>query len=424
MSKQNQHKPNVPELRFPEFSGEWEEKRLGDYAYIKGRLGWKGLKQEEYVESGYAHLIASKHIKNGYIMWSSTDQINEFRYKESLEIGLEENDIIFSKDGSLGNPAIIKEMPKPATINSTMMLVRLDKELVSPCFFYQILLSNQFQRLIHLKVSGSSIPHLFQADMKQFKFFSPSLSEQKKIGEFFSKIDRQIELEEKKLALLEEQKKGYMQKIFSQELRFKDENGNEYPKWKEANLEAVLKMKEGLRRGPFGGALKKEIFIEEGYAVYEQANAIYDNQTFRYFIDENKFNEMKNFSVKADDIIMSCSGTIGKLSLIPKNYKEGIINQALIRFRVSEKLNSLYFLYYMKSGMMQRKILKSNPGSAIVNLIPVKDLKKINLKVPSIEEQEKISNFLHNLDSLLAKKIFKIKMMKNRKDSFLQKMFL
>lgn len=158
--------------------------------------------------------------------------------------------------------------------------------------------------------------------------------------------------------------------------------------------------------------------------MYEQANAIYDNQTFRYFIDENKFNEMKNFSVKADDIIMSCSGTIGKLSLIPKNYKEGIINQALIRFRVSEKLNSLYFLYYMKSGMMQRKILKSNPGSAIVNLIPVKDLKKINLKVPSIEEQEKISNFLHNLDSLLAKKILKIKMMKNRKDSFLQKMFL
>ncbi|MDN8740500.1 restriction endonuclease subunit S, partial [Staphylococcus aureus] len=80
-----------------------------------------------------------------------------------------------------------------------------------------------------------------------------------------------------KLELLKQQKKGYMQKIFSQELRFKDENGNDYPDWENVMLQKVLKDKtEGIKRGPFGGALKKDIFVESGYAVYEQRNAIYD----------------------------------------------------------------------------------------------------------------------------------------------------
>ncbi|UXR45316.1 restriction endonuclease subunit S [Staphylococcus simulans] len=417
MSKQNQHKPNVPELRFPEFSGEWKEKKLGEIANIVRGASPRPISDSKWFD------------ENSTIGWlrisDVTAQNGRIRFLEQRlsELGTQKTRVLYTPHLLL---SIAATVGKPVInyvetgVHDGFLIFQKPNFYIEYMYHWLEMFSEKWRKYGQ---PGSQV-NLNSDIVKNQKIFIPTDKEQKKIGDFFSKLDRQIELEEKKLALLEEQKKGYMQKIFSQELRFKDENGNEYPKWKEANLEAVLKMKEGLRRGPFGGALKKEIFIEEGYAVYEQANAIYDNQTFRYFIDENKFNEMKNFSVKADDIIMSCSGTIGKLSLIPKNYKEGIINQALIRFRVSEKLNSLYFLYYMKSGMMQRKILKSNPGSAIVNLIPVKDLKKINLKVPSIEEQEKISNFLHNLDSLLAKKIFKIKMMKNRKDSFLQKMFL
>ncbi|UXR47711.1 restriction endonuclease subunit S [Staphylococcus simulans] len=423
MSKQNQHKPKVPELRFPEFSGEWEEKKLNDLGKYKKSYTFSRAKEGsgkyKHVHYGDIHTKLPSLIKEASILPSITEEKN-------FSV-VEKGDLIFADASEdyedLGKATMVDFDDTNVVSGLHTHLFRPSENIISRFLIYYTE-TERYKRHIKREGNGISVLGISKTNLGKLKTFLPSMQEQQKIGNFFSKLDRQIALQEKKLALLEEQKKGYMQKIFSQELRFKDENGNEYPKWKEANLEAVLKMKEGLRRGPFGGALKKEIFIEEGYAVYEQANAIYDNQTFRYFIDENKFNEMKNFSVKADDIIMSCSGTIGKLSLIPKNYKEGIINQALIRFRVSEKLNSLYFLYYMKSGMMQRKILKSNPGSAIVNLIPVKDLKKINLKVPSIEEQEKISNFLHNLDSLLAKKILKIKMMKNRKDSFLQKMFL
>ncbi|RLJ86622.1 restriction endonuclease subunit S [Planococcus citreus] len=205
------------ELRFKDEDGgefpEWKRFKLGDIAIIKGRLGWKGLKQEEYVENG-AYLVAGKHINKGIIQWDKCDQITDFRYKESIEIALEENDVIFSKDGSLGNPAIVKNLPKEATINSTMMLVRMIDEVI-PDYLYQVLLGADFKRLIHLKVSGSSIPHLFQADMKDFEFLAPtSVKEQKKISCILKNLDAKIKKENEKLLAIKEQKKGFMEGIF------------------------------------------------------------------------------------------------------------------------------------------------------------------------------------------------------------------
>ena len=195
-------------------------------------------------------------------------------------------------------------------------------------------------------------------------------------------------------------------------------------KWSIYKLFEVLKSKtEGMKRGPFGGALKKEIFVEDGYAVYEQRNAIYDNQDFRYFIDENKYKEMILFSVLPGDIIMSCSGTIGRLSLIPNNYREGVINQALIRFRTNNAVFNNYFLIYMRSMYMQRKMLEINPGSAITNLIPVKELKLLDFPLPSLDEQKKISDFFSKLDQQIELEEKKLKLLEQQKHGYMQKIF-
>lgn len=93
-------------------------------------------------------------------------------------------------------------------------------------------------------------------------------------------------------------------------------------------------------RGPFGGALKKEFFTEDGYAVYEQQHAIYDQfENIRYFVDENKFNEMKRFELREGDLIMSCSGTMGKVAIVPAEIKKGIINQALLKLTPNKVLD-------------------------------------------------------------------------------------
>ncbi|WP_454055061.1 restriction endonuclease subunit S [Clostridium sp. Marseille-Q7071] len=203
---------DFPELRFPGFTDAWEQRKLGDNAIIKGRLGWKSLKQNEYTDEGPS-MIAGKHISDGIIDWTKVDHIPQWRYDESPEIMLEDGDVIFSKDGSLGNPALIDNLKDLATINSTMMLVRTD-ETIDSKFFYQVLRSDQFKRLIYLKVSGSSIPHLFQADMNDFQFIAPSVEEQKKIGEFFEELDHLITLHQHKLNHLQERKRALLQQMF------------------------------------------------------------------------------------------------------------------------------------------------------------------------------------------------------------------
>ncbi|MCE5092922.1 restriction endonuclease subunit S [Staphylococcus chromogenes] len=204
------------------------------------------------------------------------------------------------------------------------------------------------------------------------------------------------------------------------ELRFPEFEGE----WNILKLNEVLLDKtEGIKRGPFGGALKKEIFVNEGYAIYEQRNAIYDNQEFRYYINKDKYEEMKSFEVQPGDLIMSCSGTIGKLSKIPKDYKKGIINQALIRFRTKSNILSQYFLFYMRSNIMQRKILEVNPGSAITNLIPVKELKNLCFPLPNLNEQEKIGTFFSKLDRQIELEEKKLELLEQQKKGYMQKIF-
>ena len=162
-------------------------KKLNDYAVVKGRIGWKGLKKSEYVDDG-PYLIASKHIKDGQVNWDKCDMITDFRYDESPEIALKQGDVVFSKDGAIGNPAHIDKLPGNATINSTMMLLRPNENLDSE-YLYQLLLSAYFERLKIRCLSGSAIPHIFQGDMKNFEFPMPDLLKQKQIGSELKQLD-------------------------------------------------------------------------------------------------------------------------------------------------------------------------------------------------------------------------------------------
>ena len=152
-------------------------------------------------------------------------------------------------------------------------------------------------------------------------------------------------------------------------------------------------------RGPFGGALKKEIFTTEGYAVYEQQHAIYRNLDFRYYIDKNKFSELKRFAVNPGDMIVSCSGTIGKTFVIPPNAPKGVINQALLKLTPNEELNVFYLQYFFENTIS--KVLNGVArGGAIKNVPSVSELKLIELPLPSLTVQKKLVNVLDNFESI------------------------
>lgn len=145
------------------------------------------------------------------------------------------------------------------------------------------------------------------------------------------------------------------------------------------------------KRGPFGGSLKKEIFVEDGLAVYEQSHAINNQfEEFRYFITEEKFNDMLGFEIKPNDIIMSCSGTMGKVAIIPENAPKGIINQALLKLTPLENILPEYLKLLMESNSFQQALNRTTMGVAIKNVASVKVLKELKIPLPSIEEQQKL----------------------------------
>ncbi|MBK1971839.1 restriction endonuclease subunit S [Campylobacter sp. TTU_617] len=167
--------------------------------------------------------------------------------------------------------------------------------------------------------------------------------------------------------------------------------------WEWKSLYEILSNdKYSIKRGPFGSALKKSFFVENGVRVFEQYNAINNDPHWkRYFISYDKFKELETFKAIEGDLLISCSGTLGKIVELPENTEIGIINQALLKIRLDNKkiLNS-YFIYYFNSPTMQGKILESTLGSAIKNIASVKILKQIEIPIPPLKEQERIVGIL------------------------------
>ena len=157
------------------------------------------------------------------------------------------------------------------------------------------------------------------------------------------------------------------------------------PDWPMVRLGDVCNFK----RGPFGGSLKKEIFVTEGYVVYEQSHAISQNfSKFRYFIDEKKFREMSGFSVYPRDIIMSCSGTMGRTAIVPEDAPPGIINQALLKLSVTDSILTSFLKLWMDSVNFQQSIENVAFGAAIRNVASVKILKELVIPLPPLETQQ------------------------------------
>lgn len=170
-------------------------------------------------------------------------------------------------------------------------------------------------------------------------------------------------------------------------------------KWEFKTIEKlVINEKGAIKRGPFGGALKKEIFVENGFLVYEQFHALNNDFSMaRYFITEEKFNELKGFEVKPGDIIISCSGIyLGKLALVPVHAKKGIINQALLKVTIDDKImRKDFFIFHFKHKNFRNKFFDANRGAGIPNFPPMSEFKKFPFITPPIELQnqfaEKIS---------------------------------
>lgn len=195
--------------------------------------------------------------------------------------------------------------------------------------------------------------------------------------------------------------------------------------WVDFEFKSLLDSYEGIRRGPFGSALKKEFFVPTSeYVVYEQNNAIYNTWDTRYYINYEKFQELEKFKVLPGDFLLSGAGTIGKISQVPKGVKQGVFNQALIRLRINKSfVDENFFLIWIQSDRMQEKLTDANPGSAMTNLVPMSELKKWIVSIPKKEEQVRVSHFIFKINNLITLHQHKLDKLKNLKKAYLAELF-
>lgn len=155
-----------------------ENVKLGDYLYIKGRIGWKGLKKDEYLESSDYRIINGESLTKDGIDWGKAGYISAERYDESPEIMLQIGDILLSKDGTIGKIGYIDRLDSPSTVASGIFVIRnIKPDIISTQFIYYLLKSKLFTAFIASRTEGSVIPHLYQKDFMEFMIPLPNAAE-------------------------------------------------------------------------------------------------------------------------------------------------------------------------------------------------------------------------------------------------------
>ena len=364
---------------------DWTYKKLGEVCRIERGGSPRPIK--DFITNdakGLNWIKIGDTDPQGKYIYSTKEKIKPEGLKKSRWV--EEDEFLLSNSMSFGRPYILKTN---GCIHDGWLVLRDYQKSLNVDFFYYALISPHVQNQFRTKAQGSTVSNLNTDRVSDVNIAFPSLSEQSRIVSRLDSAFAQIDA----LKANAEKQLEEARKLFQAEL-------TETMKPKEGWEEIAFKKLCNFVRGPFGGSLKKSCFKPSGFAVYEQQHAIYNRFVFRYYIDEDKYNSMKRFSVKPGDLIMSCSGTIGKVAIIPQEAKEGIINQALLKLTPNKNLIDANYLKMLMESKYFGDIIDSySDGAAIKNIASVSILKEIVLAIPLLSEQQEI---VSRLDALSA----------------------
>ena len=325
-------------------------------------------------------LIRIRDLKNG--ITTQTKYSGEYDEAYLVKSG----DLLIGMDGEFkcyewkGSPALLNQrVCRIQNINETFDLKYL---------YYGI---NSYLKAIEDVTGYTTVKHLSSSTILNIEFPIPSLEKQrdivKKLDSAFAEIDLLEEIHSKSnKELLASLFDTYRDSLLTSACA-------DSPEVEFGEIGSFV-------RGPFGGSLKKSIFKPSGIAVYEQQHAIYNNfESFRYFIDDIKYQEMKRFEVKTNDLIMSCSGTYGKIAVVPEGSPKGIINQALLKITPDKGVRSQFIKHWMQSSLFQVELEKDIGGAALQNVPSVAKMKSIKIRLPEEKIQIKA---IEKLDEVQA----------------------
>ncbi|MCK6610739.1 MAG: restriction endonuclease subunit S [Bacteroidia bacterium] len=389
----------------------WEIKKLGEVCDFQNGFAFQS---KTYKESGLP-ILRITNIQNDEIDTKELVFFDIKDYKVNLDrFKVYQGDLLIAMSGATTGKLGINNSETVFYLNQRVGKFIPKKQLNKSFLYY--FLTTKVEESLRI-AAGAAQPNLSTEQINNFQIPLPPLPEQQRIvsilDDCFAAIDKAKTNAEQNLKNAKELFESYLQGVF--------ENGSwETKKWGEL-CDFV--------RGPFGGSLKKNVFKDSGYVVYEQKHAIHDHfNQLRYFIDEEKFNEMKRFELFPGDIIMSCSGvTLGRVAVVPDGIPKGIINQALLKLTPKKNVSVHFIKYWLRSNIFQKIIFDYSGGAAIPNVPSAKILKDIKIPCPSLKEQERIVNEIETVlnESKRLENIYeqKIADLEELKKSILQKVF-
>lgn len=383
----------VPKLRFPEFSGEWDEFKFGKYLDIKSGYGFKA---SEYVNEGIP-LVKIDNVSYGKIKWETKTCLPKNYIQKYSDLVLNEDDILLALNRPITQNklkiGILKKKDAPAILYQRVGKIIFNNKAVNKKFAYYNL-TKQIYKFVLKSSVGSDQPFISTVELKKLKIKSPNLLEQQKIASFLSKLDKKIDLLETKYFKFETYKKGLINRIFTQKVRFKSDVSI-YSDWQEKKLKTILK--------PSTSNLAISN-LEKNFGNYPLYGA-------------NGYLKSINFYEKEVEyiaIVKDGSG-VGKLMLCKR--KSSVLGT--LQYLDVLGQNDLYFIYYLLLTLNFKKYII---GSTIPHIY-FKDYSNEIIRIPSISEQIKIANLLTSIDKKMEQTNKEIEINKEFKKGLLQKMF-
>lgn len=399
------NKLKTPKLRFPGFDGVWEEKKLGEVAkFFSG--GTPSSSSKKYYNG------TIPFIKSGEISKEKTEQfINEVALKDSSAKLVESGDLLYALYGATSGEVAISKIS--GAINQAVLCIRTEQNK-NWLFNY---LDFQKEKILSRYLQGGQ-GNLSADIIKNLKISFPQLPEQQKIASFLSGVDAWVENLREQKKSLESYKKSLMQKIFSQEIRFKDENGNDFPEWEEKRLGEVCEMKNGytFESSNYDNNGKYKIItignVQNGFLSLDKTNCI------SILPKDIQRHQILNIS----DLLISMTGNVGRVCLV--NEENCLLNQRVGKIVSNSSLVNNDFIYQkLNTKEFEFKMQSLAQGGAQGN-ISKGDILGFKLQVPSIPEQQKIAEFLSSIDTLLESKQQQITKAEEWKKGLMQNLFV
>lgn len=367
----------------------WEVNKIKFTSYVKGRVGWHGLRYDEFTDVG-PFLVTGTDFLNGKINWETCHHFSEERYNEDPYIQLKENDLLITKDGTIGKVAIIEKLSGKASLNSGIMIIRPLKKHYMKEFMFWILNSILFSEYNEYTKAGSTIQHLYQETFEDFSFPIPSLLEQRAIADFLdretARINGIIAKQTLMIELLKEKRLVLITQAVTKGLDHKAKMKPSCVEWiGEIPEEWAQRKLKFFSRLYNGRAYKEEELLQDGHTKILRVGNLFTNEDWYYSdlkLDSNKY-------IDKGDLIFAWSASFGPFIWEGERV---IYHYHIWKIAFSKKLIRKRFLYYLLTDLTL-KVKQDSHGSTMLHMTK-QGLENYILSLPPLHEQDAIVEFL------------------------------